>query len=110
MTATQTAVYVTQDAGNTWSLTPTVLDGAGASSFLSGQDAVIYNGAQFQVTRDGAQTWTTVAPDVSFGETFVTMDFVNPLSGWVVTMDPTTNHRSLYRTQDGGSTWLPVVP
>jgi photosystem II stability/assembly factor-like uncharacterized protein len=108
--STQTAVYVTGDAGNTWSLTPTVLDGAGVSSFLTGQDAIIYNGEQFQVTRDGAQTWTVVAPDISFGETFVSMDFVNLSSGWVITIDPSSNHRSLYRTQDGGATWLPVVP
>ena len=108
--ATQTAVYVTRDAGNTWSLTPTVLDGAGASTFLTGQDAIIYNGEQFQVTSDGAQTWTAVSPDISFSETFVGMDFVNLMSGWVISMDPSTNHRSLYRTQDGGATWLPIVP
>jgi photosystem II stability/assembly factor-like uncharacterized protein len=106
----QTAVYVTHDAGNTWSLTPTMLDGAGASSFLTGQDAILYNGEQFQVTRDEAQTWSAVAPDISFGETFAGMEFVNPMSGWVLTIDPSTNHRSLYRTQDGGPTWLPVVP
>ena len=83
---------------------------AGASSFLTGQDAILYNGEQFQVTHDGADSWTAVAPDMAFGETFVTMDFVNSMSGWVITIDPSTNHRSLYRTQDGGSTWLPVVP
>jgi photosystem II stability/assembly factor-like uncharacterized protein len=108
--ATQTAVYVTHDAGNTWRLTPTVLNGAGASSFLTRQEAVIYNGEQFQVTRDAAQTWSAVVPDISFGETFAGMEFVNLTSGWVITIDPSTNHRSLYRTQDGGSTWLPVVP
>ena len=108
--ATQTAVYVTHDAGNTWRLTPTVLNGAGASSFLTRQEAVIYNGEQFQVTRDEAQTWSAVVPDISFGETFAGMEFVNLTSGWVITIDPSTNHRSLYRTQDGGSTWLPVVP
>jgi photosystem II stability/assembly factor-like uncharacterized protein len=108
--ATRTAVYVTHDAGNTWSLTPTVLDGAGASSFLTRQDAIIYDGEQFQVTRDEAQTWSAVPPDISFGETFAGMEFVNPMSGWVITIDPSTNHRSLYRTHDGGSAWLPVVP
>jgi photosystem II stability/assembly factor-like uncharacterized protein len=108
--ATQTAVYVTHDAGNTWSLTPTVLNGAGASSFLTRQDALIYNGEQFQSTRDAAQTWSAVVPDISFGETFAGMEFVNLISGWVITIDPSTNHRSLYRTHDGGSTWLPVLP
>ena len=108
--ATQTAVYVTHDAGNTWSLTPTVLDGAGASSFLSRQEAVIYNGEEFQVTRDEAQTWSAVSPDISFADTFADMEFVNLMSGWVITIDPSTNQRSLYRTTDGGSTWLPVVP
>jgi photosystem II stability/assembly factor-like uncharacterized protein len=108
--ATQTAVYVTHDAGNTWSLTPNVLDGAGASSFLTRQEAIIYNGKQFQVTRDEAQTWSAVAPDISFADTFADMQFVNLMSGWVITIDPSTNHRSLYRTTDGGSTWLPVVP
>ncbi|MGE5377539.1 MAG: hypothetical protein ACM3XO_20970 [Bacteroidota bacterium] len=105
----QTAVYFTQDAGNTWNLTPAILDGAGPSSFITTQDAVIYNGQKFLVTRDAARTWVEVAPDVSFGETFVNMEFVNPMTGWVITMDP-SNHRSLYRTLDGGSTWLPVVP
>jgi photosystem II stability/assembly factor-like uncharacterized protein len=108
--STQTAVYVTHDAGNNWNLTPTVLDGAGASSFLSRQEAVIYNGDEFQVTRDEAQTWSAVAPDIAFADTFADMEFVNLMSGWVITMDPSTNHRSLYRTTDGGSTWLPVVP
>lgn len=107
--AMQTAVYVTHDAGNTWNLSPTLIDGAGASSFLTGQEAVLYNGTVFNVTRDGARSWVSVTPDVSFGQTFVTMEFVNTMSGWVITMDP-SNHRSLYRTLDGGSTWLPVVP
>lgn len=105
----QTAVYVTRDAGKTWSLTPTLIRGAGPSSFLTAQEAVIYNGEQFHVTRDAAQSWVVVPPDVSFGETFAGMEFVNTMSGWVITMDP-SNHRSLYRTYDGGSTWLPVIP
>lgn len=106
----QTAVYVTRDAGNTWELTPAVIDGAGASSFLTAREAVLFNGDQFHVTRDAAQSWAAVSPDVVFGDTFASMEFVNPMSGWVITMDPATNQRSLYRTQDGGSTWLPVVP
>lgn len=106
----QTAIYVTHDAGNSWALTPTILDGAGDSAFLTAQDAILYTGEQFHVTHDSTRTWTGVAPDILFGETFISMEFVNPLSGWVITMDPSTNQRSLYRTHDGGSTWLPVLP
>ena len=106
--STQTAVYVTHDAGDTWTLTPTLIPGAGASDFLSEQEAVIYNGEQFYVTRKGARTWTTVSPDIVFGDSFVTMEFVNPNSGWIVTL--AEEEYALYRTHDGGVTWLPAVP
>jgi photosystem II stability/assembly factor-like uncharacterized protein len=106
---TQTAVYTTRDSGSTWTLSPTLIPNGGASDFLSSEEAVIYNGEQFYVTRDAARTWTIIPPDIKFGETFAGMDFVNALSGWVITLDPTNNGRSLYRTSDGGATWFPVV-
>jgi photosystem II stability/assembly factor-like uncharacterized protein len=108
--STQTAFYVTNDSGDSWTLTPIVIDGAGETEFLSAQEAILYDGEQFYVTRDAARTWVSVAPDIAFGETFAGMEFVNPMSGWVITLDPTTNHRSLYHTSDGGATWLPVIP
>jgi len=104
------AVYVSNDAGNTWSLTPTLIPDAGSADFLSANEAVIYNGSQFYVTRDAARTWSIIPPDVLFGDTFAGFDFVNTSTGWVITVDPTTNHRSLYRTGDGGATWFPIVP
>ena len=106
--STQTAVYVTNDGGESWTLTPTLIPEAGASDFLSAEEAIIYNGEQFYVTRDRARTWTTVSPDIVFGDSFATMDFVNPNSGWIITAAGDT--RSLYRTHDGGATWLPVTP
>lgn len=107
--ANQTAVYTTNDAGNTWTLTPTLIRNAGASEFLSPQEAIVYNGEQFYVTHDAAQTWSTVSPNIVFGDSFSSMDFVNLNTGWVITLDP-SNHRSLNRTNDGGATWSPVVP
>jgi photosystem II stability/assembly factor-like uncharacterized protein len=108
--SSQTALYVTADAGNNWSLTSTLLPGGGSADFLSAEDLVFYNGEQFYVTRDAARTWSIIPPDVNFGDTFAVMDFVNALSGWVITIDPTTNQRSLYRTTDGGATWSPLIP
>jgi photosystem II stability/assembly factor-like uncharacterized protein len=107
--ATQTAVYTTNDAGNTWTLTSTLIPNAGPSEFLSAEEAIIYNGEQFYVTRDAARTWSTVSPNIVFGDSFANMDFVNVTTGWVITVDP-ASHRSLYRTNDGGATWSPVHP
>jgi photosystem II stability/assembly factor-like uncharacterized protein len=106
----QLAVFISNDAGNTWSFTPTLIPNGGSADFLSATEAVIYNGEQFYVTRDAARTWSIIPPDVVFGDSFAMMDFVNVSSGWVVTVDPTTNQRSLYRTSDGGLTWSPVIP
>lgn len=106
--STQTAVYTTNNAGNTWTLTPTLIPNAGESDFMSAEEAVIFNGEQFYVTRDAARTWTTISPNIVFGDSFAAMDFVNPNSGWVITV--ADDHRSLYRTNYGGATWLPVIP
>jgi photosystem II stability/assembly factor-like uncharacterized protein len=107
--STQTAIYVTRDAGDTWTLTPTLIPNDGSFDFLSAQEAVIYNGEQFYVTRDAARTWSIILPDIIFGESFATIDFVNVSSGWVITID-LANHHSLYRTTDGGAMWSPILP
>jgi photosystem II stability/assembly factor-like uncharacterized protein len=106
--ATQTLVYVTNDGGDTWTLMPTLIPNAGEADFLSAEEAIIYSGEQFYVTRDAARTWATVSPDIVFGDSFASMDFVNPNTGWIISA--VEEHRSLYRTNDGGATWLPVIP
>ena len=106
--STQTAVYVTTDGGESWTLTPTLIPEAGQSDFLSAEEAIIYNGEEFYVTRDTASTWATVSPDIVFGDSFALMDFVNPNSGWIVTV--ADDQHALYRTHDGGATWLPASP
>ena len=105
----QLAIYATNDSGNTWTLTPTTIPEGGSAVFVSAEAAVVYNGDQFYVTRDAARTWSIIPPDVKFGDVFAGMDFVNPVSGWVVTLTP-DNQRSLYRTEDGGATWFPIAP
>lgn len=105
----QLAVYVTRDGGNTWTLTPTLIPDGGSVNFMSAEEAVIYNGNQFYVTRDAARTWSIIPPDVKFGDVFAGMDFSDPNTGWVITLDP-NNHRSLYGSGDGGATWFPIIP
>jgi photosystem II stability/assembly factor-like uncharacterized protein len=104
-----TAVYLTDDSGATWTLTPTLLPEAGSVNLLSAQDLIYYGEDQFQVSRDAGQTWETISPDILFGESFSSMEFVNLSTGWVLTSDQTNRH-TLYRTTDGGATWSPIIP
>ncbi len=103
-------IYISNDGGDTWSLTPTMIPGGGDADFLSDGEMILYNREQFYVTHDAARTWSIIPPDIKFGESFSSMDFVDPSNGYVLTQDPTTSQRSLYRTEDGGATWFPVIP
>lgn len=103
-------IYVSSDAGDTWSLTPTLIPGDGDADFLPDGEMIVYNREQFYITRDAAKTWSIIPPDIKFGDSFSSMDFVNATTGYVISQDPTTNHRSLYRADDGGATWFPVIP
>ena len=106
--STQTAIYVTHDGGNSWALTPTLIPNGGLADFVSADEAVVYNGEQFYVTRDAERTWSIIPSDMAFSASSDSMDFVNVSSGWGINVD-TANH-SLYRTTDGGATWFPVTP
>jgi photosystem II stability/assembly factor-like uncharacterized protein len=106
--STETAIYVTHDGGNSWTLTPTLIPNGSWSDFLSPDEAIVYNGAQFYVTRDAGHTWSIIPSDMAFSASSDSMDFVNMSSGWGINVD-TENH-SLYRTTDGGATWFPVIP
>jgi len=37
------------------------------------------------------------------------VDFVDVNTGWILTADASDNH-ILYKTQDGGATWSPLIP
>jgi photosystem II stability/assembly factor-like uncharacterized protein len=98
------AVYVSHDGGKTWVQTPTLIPFGGKMDFVSATEGFVWTGTDFYVTKDGAQTWTTVTPDVTFGDSFSGMDFVSPTVGFVITDDASGN-RNLYNTTDGGATW-----
>ncbi|MFN8403620.1 MAG: hypothetical protein U0V48_08680 [Anaerolineales bacterium] len=108
--ATSTSIYISTDSGHTWSLTPTSIPDGGFVSFISPSELVFYNRAQFYVTRDAAKTWSIIPPEIKFGDSFSGMDFVNADTGYVLSLNSDTNHTSLYRTDDGGATWFPVIP
>jgi photosystem II stability/assembly factor-like uncharacterized protein len=105
--ASYRAVYLTKDGGDTWALTPTLIPNGRAADFVSETDGFVFDGEAFQATHDAGQTWTSVKPDVVFSESFITMDFVNAETGWVTASDPTNFEIRVYKTTDGGKTWIP---
>ena len=101
------AVYYSHDGGTNWALTPKLIPNGGSMDFVSANDGFVWNGSQFYVTHDGAQTWMTVSPGIAFGDNFAGMDFVNTQIGFVLTNN-TVGTRVLYKTMDGGANWTVV--
>jgi photosystem II stability/assembly factor-like uncharacterized protein len=98
------AIYLSRDGGASWLLTPTLIPMGGSFDAVSDQVAVAWNGTNFYLTTDSAQTWSIVPPDIRFSDNFSGMDFVNPQVGYVLTNDG-AGAFGLYRTTDGAATW-----
>ena len=102
----RTGFYATHDGGVNWEFV-SFMPGSGAVDFVSSSEGFFWTGEQFFFTTDGAQTWTSVNPNILFGDTFMGMDFVDTSNGWVWTYDQ-TGRTGLYKTTDGGATWFPL--
>lgn len=98
------AIYASHDSGASWAPSPTFIPQGGSVDFVADQAGIAWNGTNFYVTDDGAQTWNTITPDVDFGDNFAGMDFVSLQVGFVVT-DDGSGSRHLYKTVDGAATW-----
>lgn len=103
-------IYQTNDGGATWIPASATVPGGGSVDVVSAQEIIFYGTDQFHVTKDASSTWDIISPDVVFGESMISMDFATSSVGWVITSDPATSHSTLYKTEDGGTTWFPVIP
>lgn len=104
-----TLLYATKDGGNTWTQIPQTFQSAGFLEIPSASEMVFYGEGKFYVTNDAGDTWNTVQPNVDFTDIIVAMNFVSSKVGWVITADASDN-RTLYKTEDGGATWLAIAP
>jgi photosystem II stability/assembly factor-like uncharacterized protein len=103
-------IYTTSDGGATWSLPATVL--SDAEPFMlnfNDLDVEVLCGGDLCISHDGTQTWETITPNVGFSYTdthYISgMTFPTPLNGWVILWESPATYK-LYRTDDGGSTWI----
>jgi photosystem II stability/assembly factor-like uncharacterized protein len=102
-------VYTTNDGGDTWTPALETVPGGNLGDIVSAQEIVFYGTDQFYVTQDAGVTWNVVAPDVVFGESLTAMEFASASIGWVITTDP-SGHHTLYKTENGGVNWFPIIP
>jgi photosystem II stability/assembly factor-like uncharacterized protein len=108
-TTQETIIFTTSNGGETWDPAPANLPNSGVLEIPSAQEMIFYYSNQFYVTKDAAQTFEVIDPNIAFGESLTDMSFANVSTGWVITTSP-TNQRTLYKTEDGGQTWFPLIP
>lgn len=101
--------YITHDGGVTWSAT-TPVSGSGKYSIISPEDIISWDGDQYlHVSHDGGLSWNNIATNINVTDTLMKFDFVDALTGWMLTGDA-TNHHAFYKTVDGGATWTVLIP
>jgi len=101
--------YVTHDAGQTWSST-TPVTGNNRYSILSQEDILVWDGGTYlHISHDGGLTWNEITTNVNVTDTLMKFDFVDALTGWMLTGDA-NDHHTFYKTLDGGATWNILIP
>ena len=111
------AIWASADAGGTWEQQPSGVTGTLRSAcFLSDRLGWVAGGDPLPhttlgrgillVTRDGGQTWSS-APTHELPPLQV-IRFFDPQEGLAIAAQPDATGQTVFRTQDGGKSWLPL--
>ncbi len=105
-------IYRSMDRGETWLYQGSVENGK-TVSFISVDEGWSVAETTLYHTLDGGITWSALTTaGIPASEVFLQVDFVDNLHGWVLTTPDEMNMVPihLYRTVDGGSTWVLLSP
>jgi len=98
-------LYKTTNGGSTWTISSSFARSAEQTDIISTSNTISWDWANvFHATNNAGNAWTTVTPNVNFGDEFRELDFVSATTGWS-RLQLADGHTALYRTTDGGSTW-----
>ena len=98
------ATYTTTNGGISWNRAGGFAKGDFVD-FVSAKNGFVWDRSGiFQVTANSGASWTSITPNINFGDEFRAMDFVSTTTGWVI-LGHADNSTSLYKTTDGALTW-----
>jgi len=105
-------IYRSHDSGDSWVFRNAVVDG-NAVDFVSVDEGFAAADSGLFHTTDGGLNWLALLNSgIPAGSVFLKVDFVDSQHGWVITTpdDFTWEPLELYRTEDGGASWVKLLP
>lgn len=105
-------IYRSDDSGATWHFQNAIRDGR-KLVFTDVGTGFLTTGDGLYQTQNGGVTWSSLDTDnIPVGEYILDIAFTDSQHGWLLTTPnkKTWTPRNLYRTTDGGSLWMSLLP